>query len=60
MTASKNPQDELEKRCADAYQRGYAAYLGPMRGKTNPFPVNSPEFERWGEGFWIAQADAAW
>jgi hypothetical protein len=43
-----------------AYELGYDAYLGPIKGKTNPFHEESKEFAEWWRGFNAAQADMAW
>lgn len=42
---------------SEAYKRGYEAYLGPMKGKLNPFQDGSTEHREWWEGFNDAQAD---
>jgi hypothetical protein len=43
-----------------AYQYGYQAYLGPAKGKTNPYPPGTAEEREWQDGFDTAQADCAW
>lgn len=42
-----------------AFQLGYDAYLGPMKGKKNPHPEGSQAHDDWWEGFDAAQADCA-
>ena len=43
-----------------AYQAGYDAYFGPIKGKTNPYPEASKQAGDWQDGFEHAQADLAW
>jgi hypothetical protein len=40
-----------------AYKLGYDAYLGPMKGKRNPYAEGTPEHAEWWSGFNAAQAD---
>lgn len=42
-----------------AFQRGYDAYLGPMKGKANPYAEGTKDHDDWWEGFNVAQADCA-
>lgn len=42
-----------------AFQRGYDAYLGSWKDKTNPYPPGSSEELEWWDGFNTAQADYA-
>lgn len=43
-----------------AYQLGYDAYLGPMRSKTNPYPMGTADHGDWWCGFNASQADHSW
>jgi hypothetical protein len=40
-----------------AFELGYDAYLGPMKGKKNPYQEGTAEHDDWWEGFNNAQAD---
>ncbi len=42
------------------FQLGYDVYLGPMKGKENPYLQGSMQADDWQAGFDHAQADCAW
>lgn len=43
-----------------AYQQGYDAYTGPIKGKLNPYPPDTQESSDWYDGFDAADSDWAW
>lgn len=51
------PDEKMERTAA--FKLGYDAYLGPMKGKKNPYSEDAPEHKEWWEGFNAAQADYA-